>query len=139
MSLQKELLMYNIIIRKGLSVFQEHKIAHQNIRTQTLSVIGNFQSGDLTLKICDTPLLTSLTAFATVSQDFAEHLKGYYLSPILVEAVAQQNYNPNHNPYKSDVFSLGMVMLSTALLQPLDHCLKYSSGEVYDDQIEKCI
>lgn len=59
--------MYNFLMRKGLSVFQEHKITHQNIRTQTLSVVGSLQSGDLALKICDTPLLTSLTAFASVS------------------------------------------------------------------------
>jgi len=114
----------NINYCQGLSNFQSHNIAHQNIRTQTLSVSGVIEDKSLCLKICDTPLLTSLTAFAAVLQDYSEHLKGYYLAPTLVRAVFNSHYQPMHNPYKSDVFSLGMTLLSASILEPCDSCFQ---------------
>ena len=63
-----------------------------------------------------------MTAFGAVLQDYTGNLKGYYLAPTLVKAVFNSDYQPTHDPYKSDVFSLGMTLLSTALLQPCDVC-----------------
>jgi len=64
-------------------------------------------------------------------------MKGHYLSPILVKeskfpfflkfikAIEMGSYNPKHNSFKSDVFSLGMTMLHAALLEPLDFIYRY--------------
>lgn len=39
-----------------------------------------------------------------------------YLSPRELEALKHRPLRPNHDPYKSDVFSLGVVLIDLALL-----------------------
>lgn len=55
------------------------------------------------------------------------HLKkqnAIYMAPILFKSLALKKRKIKHNPYKSEVFSLGMVILETGLLK--------SVQEVYD-------
>lgn len=72
----------------GLAKLQEFKIPHQNLRPQTLSYNNEV------LQVADTPLLTNITAFTAVLQDYSGKLQGYYLSPLLCKAVLDNNYQP---------------------------------------------
>ena len=71
-----------------------------------------------------------------------------YLSPILVQvnansldsfrkAISVNNWQPKHNPYKSDVFSLGMCMLHAALNDPCDDCYNYQEGRIKEDVLRE--
>lgn len=55
---------------------QEHDIAHQNLRLKTISL-----DKDKNVKISIT---TTESSFLALSKDYMGHLKGYYLSPVLV-------------------------------------------------------
>ncbi|CAD8167607.1 unnamed protein product [Paramecium octaurelia] len=114
---------------EGLAKMQELKIAHQNLRVQTLS----YQNG--TIKVSDIPLLANITSFAAVLQDYGNASEGNYLSPILTKAVYESNHMPQHNLFKSDVYTLGMIFLQVCLLQPQDNCYDYFEGKINMQQL----
>ncbi|CAD8083713.1 unnamed protein product [Paramecium sonneborni] len=114
---------------EGLAKFQELKIAHQNLRVQTLS----YQNGNI--KVSDIPLLANITSFAAVLQDYGDASQGNYLSPLLTKAVYENNYMPSHNLFKSDVYTLGMIFLQVCLLQPQDNCYDYFEGKINMQQL----
>ncbi|CAD8133582.1 unnamed protein product [Paramecium pentaurelia] len=113
----------------GLAKLQEFKIAHQNLRVQTLS----YQNG--IIKVSDIPLLANITSFAAVLQDYGDASQGNYLSPILTKAVYESNHMPQHNLFKSDVYTLGMIFLQVCLLQPQDNCYDYFEGKINMQQL----
>lgn len=60
---------------------------------------------------------------------------GFYLSPQLIDAIGTQNWTPQFDKYKSDVFSLGMVMLEIAHMKPMDECYDYSNFRINWDKV----
>jgi len=49
-------------------------------------------------------------------------IKNVYLSPEQCESVRSQRPNFNKNAYKNDVFTLGMILLESGLLEKMDKC-----------------
>lgn len=47
--------------------------------------------------------------------------------------------NLSHNPYKSDVYSLGMLMLHLSQLQTCDDCYDFSKNKILQQQVQKRI
>ncbi|CAD8063171.1 unnamed protein product [Paramecium primaurelia] len=126
---EQEVLQMLIGSINGLAKMQELKIAHQNLRVQTLSYLNG------TIKVSDIPLLANITSFAAVLQDYGNASQGNYLSPILTKAVFQSNHMPQHNLFKSDVYTLGMIFLQVCLLQPQDNCYDYFEGKINMQQL----
>jgi len=50
------------------------------------------------------------------------NIKTIYLSPEQCESIETQKPIINKNPYKNDVFTLGMIMLECGLLERQDQC-----------------
>jgi hypothetical protein len=48
-----------------------------------------------------------------------------YLSPILLTAYRNMNFKPNHNEYKSDVFSFGLTLLEVLLSEESYDCMDF--------------
>jgi hypothetical protein len=55
--------------------------------------------------------------------------KGAYLSPLLFKAVGNKNYNPVHNPFKSDVFTLGIILIECCFLHFCDDLYAWDTFE----------
>jgi len=45
------------------------------------------------------------------------------------------NWKPNHDPFKSDVFCLGLTILSAVSLEPCNRIFNYHKFLIYDDII----
>ncbi|KAM3138718.1 hypothetical protein pb186bvf_009282 [Paramecium bursaria] len=104
-----------------LQFMQQNGLAHQNIRPLTIS----YQPQQL--KLIDQ--YNGNTAFQTCFTT-PESQKLYDLSPKLLKAIHQQNSNPRHNIFKSDVFSLGMSFLQMSLLNNARDSYDYENGTV---------
>lgn len=50
-----------------------------------------------------------------------------YLSPEQTQALQQEEISPNYNPYKSDIFTLGMIILEAGLFE-------YQDEQCYRDE-----
>ena len=94
----------------ALSYLQKNKVSHRDVKAQNVLVfpdnkykIADFGEARKYGKIMD-PLST---------------LRGteLYMSPILFHGLQNRIFDVNHNPYKSDVFSLGMCALFASTLR----------------------
>ena len=53
-----------------------------------------------------------------------------YLSPKLFRYLFQRNHLPKVDYYKSDVFSMGMVILEAATLNSVQDCYNFQNGTI---------
>ena len=60
-----------------------------------------------------------------------------YLSPDLIKSLGKDLMQPLHNPYKSDIFTLGMIVLQMATLENCDDCYDFSNFSLKYDEINK--
>lgn len=63
-------------------------------------------------------------------------IKHIYLSPEQCESVETQKPIINKNPYKNDVFILGMILLECGLLERQDQCYLNDCSAVSFERIE---
>ena len=117
----------------ALAYMQKNHLAHRDIKPANILVFNN------TLKIADFGLsLQQEESFETIDYKCVGTVA--YLSPILKKTYLAMIEGKlwrtvNHNPIKSDVYSLGLTFLHMAsLLQP---CL--NSGDNLKEKIEKAV
>lgn len=54
-------------------------------------------------------------------------MKELYLSPQLMKCLSRREKLPVHNPYKSDVWSIGLTILEMATLLSIDDCYDWEN------------
>lgn len=70
---------------------------------------------------------------ALVTKHSTPHI---YLSPQQCQALSEEKVQPEStDPYKSDVFTLGMVMLEAGLLSHQDECYREENSKVHWDTV----
>ena len=106
---EKELL--NIIkqITSALAYLQKNNISHRDVKAQNVLVFE-----DNVYKIADFGEAKKFSNEGGVLST----LRGteLYMSPVLFNGLQNRTFDIKHNPYKSDVFSLGMCLLFAATL-----------------------
>ncbi|EAS01279.1 protein kinase (macronuclear) [Tetrahymena thermophila SB210] len=116
----------------ALSYLQQKGITHQNIKPSNI-----FFDQNQMVKIADSQVIQQMNTFSLVATNPKEPPKNSYLSPALIEALAQNNWSPNHDTSKSDIFSLGMTIISAGLLEDLDSCYIYYPEPAFQEDIFK--
>ena len=121
---EKELFFIIKQLINALSFLQKKKICHRDIKTQNILIFKNNN-----YKIAD---------FGEIKQIIGEEnsihsVRGthLYMSPILFKAYNNKEYNIKHNPFKSDVFSLGLCFLFASTLN-INNLFKVR--DYYDDE-----
>ncbi len=93
---------------------EEHKVFHGDLRPFNILLTPNG-----TIKIADPGLLINEQSGYTktlIRKDFS------YLAPQLLTQAYNKKMKPSHDPYRSDVFSLGITLLELAnLAQPAEY------------------
>lgn len=54
-----------------------------------------------------------------------------------MEALKFKNWQPLHNIYKSDVFTLGMIIYECMIMKYCDEAFDFSAGIIYSDIVDK--
>jgi serine/threonine protein kinase len=85
---------------------QELNIAHRDVKPENILL---FDQDQLLFKICDVGVGTESRGENTKTRTLIGTVA--YLSPELFQAYRDLRYKSNYNPFKSDVFSLGLVFL----------------------------
>ena len=97
-------------IVNALAYLQKNKVSHRDVKAQNILVFPNNK-----YKIAD---FGEARKFGK-RLDPLSTLRGteLYMSPILFNGLQNRIFDINHNPYKSDVFSLGMCFLFASTLR----------------------
>ncbi|KAL4444754.1 hypothetical protein ABPG74_015962 [Tetrahymena malaccensis] len=69
-------------------------------------------------------------------QAFMGMRKAKYLSPVLMKSLELQSQKPQHNCTKSDIFSLGLVILEAALLMEQDDIYDFVNFDINQQILE---
>ena len=70
-----------------------------------------------------------------VQNDNIKRNKPLYISPILFKKLMDGKKKIKHNPFKSDVFSLGMIILEAGLFESVQGVYDREAGEIDKDEL----
>lgn len=105
----------------ALSYLQNTGVTHGNISSSSILLTNN----DNDIKLGDPQILNFMTSYQVMMSQGPK--KGLYLSPKLLLAFREKNWTPQHNPFKSDIFVLGLVILETVNMKYCDEVYNYDS------------
>jgi serine/threonine protein kinase len=101
----------------GLSHLQKQTIKHQSLRSDSILI-----SQDGVVKIYDPICTGAPTNYdALIAKRTTPHI---YLSPELTESLQLEAGQPHCHAYKSDIWTLGMIILEVGLGQYQDECYR---------------
>jgi len=117
----------------GLSYLKSFKMIHSDVRPRYISIPDNLETG--TYKLLDRlgdPLPPSKVQVNNYRKG-----RPIYFSPSLFEAIANHKPKIRHNPYKSDAFSFGLVLLEAGLLQSVQDIFNRESKVINIKELSK--
>ncbi|CAD8155399.1 unnamed protein product [Paramecium octaurelia] len=117
---------------EALFVLQFYNITHQGIRPETIS----YSEQQQLVKLTDPTVSGVLSSYQLVVQEDLKQINQCYLSPQLMQSLNDE-VQPQHNPYKSDVYSLGMTMLYLSTLDNCNDCYDIPKLRVVVQQVQR--
>lgn len=107
----------------SLFYYQKCNLAHGDVRSASV-----FVSQNGVYKMVEHSFFNGPSSFLQVQYNLERAHTGVYLSPQLMGSLGKAR--PSHNPGKSDVFALGMVILEVGLLEKLDDCYDFKESKI---------
>ncbi|CAK73287.1 unnamed protein product (macronuclear) [Paramecium tetraurelia] len=117
---------------EGCCILESQKITHQGLRLDSISYLDQFPY----VKILDPTLSGVPTTYQQLIQDETKQINLNYLSPKLIQSL-NDDMQPQHNPYKSDVYSLGMIMLHLSSAHNCEDCYDLQKMRVNHQQVQR--
>lgn len=117
----------------GLAYLKSFKMIHSDVRPRYISVPDNLETG--TYKLLDR-LGDPLPPSKVQVNNFRKG-RTVYFSPSLFEAIANHKPKIRHNPYKSDAFSFGLVLLEAGLLQSIQGIFNREAKVINTKELSK--
>ncbi|CAD8127994.1 unnamed protein product [Paramecium sonneborni] len=105
---------------------QDMKIAHRDIKPENIILVND---ENLNFKVCDVGFGTEIIDEESRSRTIGGTIG--YQSPEIYTAFKRRKPQAKYNPYKSDVFSLGLVFLIFGTTQSMS---KQQREELFDDE-----
>ena len=116
----------------GLLYYKAFKVPHNDLKPNNI-----FLSQNGVYKIVDHTLFNNISSYMQLQWNAEINHNNIYLSPDLLRSLGKDLVEPKHNPYKSDIFTLGMVVLHMTTLENCDECYDYQSFKLRNGEIDK--
>ncbi|CAD8045114.1 unnamed protein product [Paramecium primaurelia] len=123
--LEYEVADFFVTMIRAHSHLQQIKIAHRDIKPENIILIND---ENLLFKVCDVGFGTEIIDEESRSRTIGGTVT--YQSPEVYRAFKRRKPQAKYNPYKSDVFSLGLVFLFFATTHNIT---KQQKEELFDD------
>lgn len=109
----------------GMAFLQENQMVHADIRPSLISVplvpTQNFRLLDR---------LGNPSPPDQVQKLNIQREESIYTSPAIFKSILRKKKQVRHNPFKSDMFSLGMILLEAGILEPVQEVYDYRKGAI---------
>ena len=118
----------------GISFLQTQGMRHGFLKLSTIYVVVA-SNNSKSYKIADEQLMSYPGLFFDLSLKnclIPENTRNIYPSPLVMKALGLKERQPAHNNFKSDVFTLGMIILHVALWTPNDECYDWINFRIND-------
>lgn len=119
-------------VLSGLLYYKAYNLAHGDLQPKNI-----FISQNGFFKISDHTLFNNSNSYSQIQWNPSASHTNIYLSPILVHSLAKELVQPLHNPFKSDIFTLGMITLHIATRENCDQCYDYQRNVIRNEEIDK--
>ena len=124
-------LLENIV--KALALLQRNEVPHEDLKPSSIliSKMGVYK-------------IAQHNIAGTTIPAYHQRLSGMsdgrtYLSPALLSNLQRYELKPNHNSWKSDVFSLGMIVLHAATLSSCERLYDWNNNTLNYNQLQERI
>lgn len=116
----------------ALAHLQENRLVHGDIRPELIGVPIHRNSN-----FCLLDRLGDTSAPNIAQQKNFEARKKIYMSPVIFKMVAhgKKKLKKSYNPFKSDIFSLGMVILEAGLLDSVQEVYDYKAKDISQENL----
>ena len=114
----------------ALSYCQENRMLHSNVRPELIEFPIN---GRVNFKLLDN--LNNQVHPNQIQLLNINNNKDLYMSPILFNNLLNQETQIKHNPYKSDVFSVGLILLEAGLLQSVQSIYDFDNKKISENEL----
>lgn len=121
---EEELLRLVEDIMNCLGYLQRKKMLHGDIRPKYIS----FEDEDMPNKLVDR--LGNPFPPNKVQINVLKNNLNIYMSPVLFKSLSKKKKKIRHNPYKSDVFSFGIVLLEAGILKNVNDIYDKEKNEI---------
>ena len=89
-------------------------------------------------KLCDPEFFQQISPYSQILTD-QEYEAENLLSPALMDNLRMKNLNPKHDEQKSQIFTLGMIILKMGVLQDMRNLYNYQEGEINIKELKRRI
>ena len=113
--------MLDSLVTSGLEL-QKNRIFHGDLRP-----ISVLLTPEGLAKVLDNGLIQSENSYIRA---LSRNSQDVFLSPLLLSELSKGVLNPDHNPFKSDIYSLGMTILEMATLEKSRECYNFSNYSI---------
>lgn len=116
----------------ALAHLQENRLVHGDIRPELIGVPIHRNSN-----FCLLDRLGDTSAPNIAQQKNFKARKKLYMSPVIFKMVAhgKKKLKKSYNPFKSDIFSLGMVILEAGLLDSVQEVYDYKAKDISQENL----
>lgn len=114
----------------GLSHLQKNGIKHSSLKSKNILL-----SREGIIKVSDPSAIGQPSNYdAALTKRGTEHI---YLSPEQTQALQQESVSPVFNSFKSDIWTLGMIMIEAGLLEYQDEeCYRDDKSRIHWETVQ---
>lgn len=129
--LEEDLFFFLYCIITALVYYKVFNVSHGDLQPTNIFIS---QSG--VYKIVDHTLFNNVSSYMQIQWNPHSSHNNIYLSPDLMKSLSKDLVQPLHNENKSDIFTLGMIVLHMATLDNCDKCYDYSGFKIKQEEVE---
>ena len=130
--IEEDLWFFLYCIINALVYYKAFNVSHGDLKPSNIFIS---QSG--VYKIVDSTLFNNVSSYMQIQWNpHSNQNSNIYLSPNLMKSLSENLVQPIHNVNKSDIYTLGMIVLHMATLENCDKCYDFDNCKIKKEEVD---
>lgn len=118
----------------GMSFLEENQMVHADIRPELIGVPITRNDNFILLDRLGDPSPPNKVQFNNI-----KNKKNLYTSPAIYKSILKRKTRIRHNPFKSDMFSLGMIILEAGILESVQSVYNRKNKKINESRLVELV